>query len=234
MKYQYVIYSLMIFFFMACGSNENNSEATKTAPAPTKEQAPPPKVIEEEKQEPKSESNQADDLPTITEKIRGEFSRIEMLLNQGSLTKKTKEYDCPDDPEGGTFAFFYDGNTLVKVDHSFYMGDHFGQESSYYFKDGVLIFGFHRSSVWTFAGSENASGTPNTKDEMHIQRDYFHKGKIVKQLFKDYTNYSNQKEKMENEVPNQTSGEGVNRTMEGQQLIDYSNKDKLTCEMITG
>lgn len=232
MKNQYIIYSLLLFFFIACNTNDNNSNSAKVPSDMMTEQSPPKKVINEEKNEPIKEPAPSNDLQTITLKIKSEFSRIETLLSQGKLTKKVKEYNCPDDPEGGMLAFFYDGNILVKADHSFYMGDHFGQESSYYLKDGILIFGFHRSSVWTFAGTQDANGNPNTKDEMHIQRDYYYEGKIVKQLFKDYTNYSNKKEKMESEIPNQAKGEGVYMTIEAEQLIHYSNQDKLTCEMM--
>ncbi len=233
MKNQYVFYCLVLFFLVACSSNENSSNSSDAASPESTEQSPSEKIVNKEKKEPISEPTPTDDLETITLKIREEFSRIETLLGQRKLTQNVKEYNCPDDPEGGTFTFFYDGNTLVKADHNFYMGDHFGQESSYYFKDGDLIFGFHRSSSWTFTGPEKADGTPNTKDDIHIQRDYFNEGKIVKQLFKDYTNYSNKKEKIEREIPNKTIGEGVYKTLDGKLVMEFSNKDKLTCEMMS-
>ncbi|MFK8007682.1 MAG: hypothetical protein AB8H03_14990 [Saprospiraceae bacterium] len=233
MKNQYILYCLMLLFLVACSSNDNNPDSSTADSTDTTEQSPPEKIIDEEKKEPLSEPTPTDDLETITLKTREEFSRIETLLGQGKLTQKVKEYNCPDDPEGGMFTFFYDGNILVKVDHNFYSGDHYGQESSYYFKDGDLIFGFHRSSSWTFAASEKADGTPNTKDDIHIQRDYFNEGKIVKQLFKDYTNYSNKKEKIEREIPNKTIGEGVYKTLDGKQVLQFSSKDKLTCKMMS-
>lgn len=243
MKSQSLLLCFILFVFVSCNSSGNErieKNETNTSDGPTKiensEKKEIEKVLESDiftTENEASNEKKPDDLQSITLQIRSEFTRIESLLSQGKLTPKIKEINCIDEPVGGNLAFFYDGNTLVKADHNFHMGDHFGQESSYYFKDGEVIFGFHRSGAWSFTGEEDKDGNAITKDEMKVQRDYFYEGKIVKQLFKDFTNYSNKKELLESEVPNKSIGEGVGFTLTGKRIIDLSKKEKLGCDLFS-
>lgn len=243
MKNQSLLFCFILFVFVSCDSSGNErvkKNESDISDAPTKiensEKKEIEKVLESDiftTENEASNEKKPEDLQSITLQIRSEFTRIESLLNQGKLTPKIKEINCSDEPVGGNLTFFYDGNTIVKVDHNFHMGDHFGQESSYYFKDGKLIFGFHRSGTWSFTGEEDDKGDSITKDDMKVQRDYFNDGKIVKQLFKDYTNFSNKKGKIESEVPNKSIGEGVEFTLAGKVIFDLAEKDKIGCELFT-
>ena len=226
-----ILYSLMFFILMSCGSNENNS-ASKEG---TEASVDPIQSIEKKQTTEKEATTQVvktKDPETITMQIRKEYARIEALVGKGELRNKKLDYECPDDPQGGNFVFQFRGDTLLKVNHSFYMGDHYGQKSSYYFQGGELIFGFHRSNIWNFAGTDDDKGTPNSKDDISIQRDYFFEGQLVKQLFKDYTNYSNKKEKLENEIPNKKTGKGVGATIGGNQILAFSTEEELNCDLL--
>ena len=216
---------------MSCGSNEN-SVATEEASTASDDQTQSLEKSKTTEKETTTQVEKAKDPEAITIQIRNEYARIEALDSKGQLRNKKLDYDCPDDPQGGSFVFQFHGDTLLKVNHNLYMGDHYGQESNYYFQEGELIFGFHRSNVWYFAGTEDENGTPNSKDDISIQRDYFFEGQLVKQLFKDYTNYSNKKGKLENEIPNKKTGKGVGATLAGNKILDFSTKEEVNCDLL--
>jgi hypothetical protein len=226
MRNQSMICCILLFLVSACGNHENTSSDTAAEAATTEI-----KSATKDKEVIKESSTQTADTETITLQIRKEFGRVETLINGNQVIKKEISYSCPDDPQDGGFIFYFNGDTLLKANHSFVMGDHYGQESSYYFQNGALIFGFHQSSVWSFGGQDD-QGNTTTKDDINIQRDYFFQGKLVKQLFKDYAIFSDQKAKKESEIPNQKTGKGVGYTLAGNTTLNVSTKENLTCEML--
>ncbi len=227
MKNQLIHFLLLLFIFSACGDNSSSSSSAEMAEAATIDSQPTTKVEKVEKEPVK----QKGDVENNILEIRKEFGRIEDLIKNKQVVKKEVEYSCPDDPQGGNFIFYFSEDNLIKATHSLFMGDHYGQESSYYFKDRELIFGFHQSSVWNFAGTDD-DGNTMTKDDINVQRDYFYKGEIVKQLFKDYSLISGKDVKKENEVPNQTTGKGVDNILAGEKILSISIQDVINCEML--
>ena len=226
MTNQSILFCLSLFLVTACSTNENTTtSAEAAAEAATTEIQPTVKDQEVIKE---STAPVADTEKVIVE-IRKEFGRIEALLSDDQVLKKELSYSCPDDPQDGGFVFYFKGDTLLKANHNFVMGDHYGQESSYYFQNGALVFGFHQSSVWNFDGQDD-QGNATTKDDVNVQRDYFYQGEMVKQLFKDYTISSGKQDKQESEVPNLATGNGVESTLAGSIILNISTKEKLTCE----
>lgn len=228
MRVQSIIFFILLFLVSACVNNQNTSN-TIEAEVEAKTTEIQPTAIEKEVV--KESTKPISDVEKITLGIRKEFGRIETLVNGNQLIKRELNYSCADDHQDGGFIFYFNGDTLLKANHSFVMGDHYGQESSYYFQNGELIFGFHQSSVWNFAG-QNEQGNTTTKDDINVQRDYFYQGKVVKQLFKDYTILSDTKRKKENEIPNQEKGEGVGSTLAGNTILTVSTEENLSCEIL--
>lgn len=221
---------LIIFLFFSCEeaqtSDQNNSAeakaetltpstGTKRNPAPKTFDVSTPKGIEE----------------AVTD-IRKSFVKIESLEKEKQLQIKKLDFSCPDDPQDGSLSFYFHGDTLMKAVQSFVMGDHYGGTYAYYFNNDELIFGYHQSSVWTFA-EPREDGTPTTKDDINVQRDYFYKGKLIKQLFKDYTFYSDKESIKESDIPNKKTGKGVSNTLKGEKLLEFSKLEKLTCEIMS-
>ncbi len=231
MKYQLIFSSFLLFLVTACGSNENASVASEEMAEAITNEVQPVAKEKETRNDATTSSSEAEETEKIILGIRKEFSRIETLINNNQVVKKEITYSCPDDPQEGSFIFYFSGDTLLRATQSFVMGDHYGQESSYYFQNGQLIFGFHQSSVWNFAGQDD-QGNTTTRDDINVQRDYFYEGEVVKQLFKDYAMLSGQKSKRESEVPNQTTGKGVDNILEGSKILNLSTQEVLTCEIL--
>lgn len=228
MTNQSILFCLSLFLVTACSTNENTTTSTEAAAEAVTTEI---QSTTKDKEVIKEVTTQTADTEKIILEIREEFGRIEKLITKNQAIKKEISYSCPDDPQGGGFIFYFNGDTLLRANHSFVMGDHYGQESSYYFNNGKLIFGFHQSSVWNFDG-QDAQGNTKTKDDINVQRDYFHQGQIVKQLYKDYSIFSNKKGKQESEIPNQKTGKGVEYTLAGNTILDISTKENITCEML--
>lgn len=228
MRVQSIIFFILLFLVSACDNNQNTSDTTE-AEVEAKTTETQPTAIEKEVV--KESTKQISDVEKIILEIRKEFGRIEKMVNSNQVIKKDLNYSCPDDHQEGGFIFYFSGDTLLKANHSFVMGDHYGQESSYYFQNGELIFGFHQSSVWNFAG-QNEQGNTTTKDDINVQRDYIYQGKVVKQLFKDYTILSDTKSKKENEIPNQETGEGVGYTLAENTILTVSTQENLSCGIL--
>lgn len=228
----------LLFYCTACETNqktqatgeeamEDSAEpATREEVAPVAENKAPLEVAQKNK-------ISGENLEEITQQIRKEYARIEKLVADNDLTVKKIAYQCPDDPEGGEFNFYFQERELLKATQSFYMGDHFGGESAYYFQKDQLFFAFHQNSSWTFAGANSDNpDEPVTRDDFKEQRDYFYQGKLINQLFKEYSQFSNQEKVSSNKIPNKSTGEDISNTFAAHQILDFSTKETLTCEML--
>jgi hypothetical protein len=243
----------MLTFLAACGPNvpsgtsgeamanesATTTEMTKVTEGKT-ESEPEPKIkntsaapfssslsisdIELDKENKLSEEN----LKIVTQKIKQEYARIEQLVTTNNTSLKELEFECPEDPQGGSFKFHFNNDSLLKATYSFYMGDHFGGESTYYFQNDQLFFAFHQNSTWNFAASD--TDEPATRDDINEQRDYYYQGKLVNRLFKEYTHFSNKKKTPSNKVPNKTIGTPLDYTYEASKVLELATKDVLTCE----
>jgi hypothetical protein len=126
------------------------------------------------------------------EQIKEEFGRVEKLFSTAQLTVDSLDYECENDPKGGTINFYKYKNELRLISNDFYEGDHSGTTEKYYVKDGKLFFAFVEKGSWTFDSDlpENVELdpiNPPTKDEMKEFRFYFaESGKPLQCLEKEY------------------------------------------------
>lgn len=223
----------LLFYSMACQNNSNTEasigEAMADSATPLNEETAiePATSAAEASQESKI---QGAELEAIIRQIRKEYARIEKLIAEEQLEQKELAYECPDEPHGGTFTFYFQEGELLKATQSFYMGDHFGGESSYYFQAEQLFFAFHQNGSWSFAGSD--SEEPITRDDFKEQRDYYYQGKLVNQLFKSYSQFSNQEIIPSNQIPNKSTGEDISNKFIAAQIKNFAKQQTVTCEML--
>lgn len=92
-----------------------------------------------------------------------------------TLIKKEFNYECPDNPEIGTITYYSDSTGIKLIEHSFSVGDHYGEDSQYFLWDGKLFFHFPRYGNWVFdSETVDKDGSNNsTIDNMTEERSYF-------------------------------------------------------------
>ena len=84
--------------------------------------------------------------------IEEEFDYVEKLLSEAMLSVDSLEYECENDPKGGTISFYRSGEELRLIQSAYYEGDHASVMEKYYLKNGELFFAFVEEVVWTFDG----------------------------------------------------------------------------------
>lgn len=168
----YFNYLLLLFVLLtACGQTPDPAKALPLAVDPEFEEAKQVNTIEQ---------------------IKDEFSAVEKLFSTARLTVDSLDYDCENDPVGGTINFYKQENELRLISSNFYEGDHSATTEKYYLKDGKLFFAFVEESTWMFDADlpDNAEFDPMnapTKDEVKEYRFYYaDDGQPLQCLEKEY------------------------------------------------
>ena len=147
---------------------------------------------------------QKPDKKEIIKDIRQTYGEILKQKADSSLTINEFSYECPDDPEMGTITYYSDKSGVKLIEHSFSLGDHYGEENQYFVLDGKLIFYFSKYSHWMF-DTENTDDNESmsTVDDVNEIIYYFEKDKPVNCMYKNYKIYSAKKENdNSSDIPN--------------------------------
>lgn len=211
---------LMLLAALGCGSPADESAAT--TPADTTAATADLR---------RQKSDGSLDTAATLAAIRSEYSRIESLREAGELRQDTLAYECAE--IFGTFRFFYAGDELLLASRDYVVGDHFGGEENYYFHRGQPFFAFLAESSWAFDGpmTTTADGqevTP-TRDDIHELRRYYADGRVIEELYKDYTLHSQKDNPPADQLPNQDSGKGVSEDIGAERLREVARQGTFDC-----
>jgi hypothetical protein len=211
MKANYANLLLLFLFFalLSCGGNNPPQEismndlgeesAASNAPSSKEEiahPAPPPSSEVMPVEPAKSGSTKE----AITA-IRTEYARLQKLLEEGTLRKDTKAFDCAGDPTEGELVRYYEEDQLVVIQHN-QGSEHSWEIKQVYLKNAVPIFVLEEEGYWTFGGPLNKDESANTIDYVTENRYYFQEGELIRQLTKKYETHSWEKLPEGSEVPN--------------------------------
>lgn len=173
------------------------------------------------------------DTAATIDAIRREYSRIEALAANDKLRQDSLEYECAE--MYGTLRFFYEGDELLLASRDYVVGDHFGGEEAYYFHQGEPFFAFLTESSWQFdtesTAAADSESTP-TRDDIYELRRYYADGRVIKELYKDYTIRSAGNNTPAEQIPNQNSGRGVSEDLGADVLLQTAQRQSFNCGLL--
>ncbi|WP_103071431.1 hypothetical protein [Aquimarina sediminis] len=129
--------------------------------------------------------------------IRNKFELIKELVDANTLRQHHTDYSCHQTLGEGSLTFYYNGNELKHVIHTYSQG-HVKYKDEYYVWDDQLIFQYATHDIWykdyerTRSGKRKLVNVTLTLEE----RFYFKDRNAIKCQFKDYKNRSNSPKKI--------------------------------------
>lgn len=186
----------LVFTLFSCGSDNKQSSSTDnlaqeqdistaTSPKEGKTYPAPSSLAEAMPTEPVKNSATKEAITAI----RAEYARLQKLLEEGTLRKDTKAFDCDGDPTEGELIRYYENDQLVVIQHS-QGSEHSWEIKQVYLKNAVPFFVLEEEGYWTFGGPLNQDGSANTIDYVTENRYYFQEGTLIRQLTKKFETHS--------------------------------------------
>lgn len=206
--FTYVVCLFLVGSLIACNQEATEEEQTVDNQQQTKQTVtehqpqPAPKTLTDDVDE-------TDEKVDVIEQIRADYAATMEKLNNGTLKKLTKEFDCDGEPVGGTLTRYLNGDDIEIVEHSF-GGEHGWKSQKIYFKDGEPYFVFVEDGAWYFGGPDGTDDTgANTVDDITETRYYLENGKVIRKLSKKYLIESWKPKPDISKIPNKTVTDGV-------------------------
>ncbi len=132
--------------------------------------------------------------------IKAAYLQTQTKLNNGSLRKETKSYNCDGDPGSGNLLRYYEGNDLLLMVHEF-STEHYWFSKHIFLANGQPYFIYEEEGTWGFGGPINDHQS-NTIDKITEQRYYLQNGKIVQHLKKSFEEKSWEAKPDRNKIAN--------------------------------
>jgi hypothetical protein len=201
-----MIFPLLLALF-SCGgektqdasSDVEGQETTTALDSPTAENTSP--TSSPTKEVMPSETIKNGSAKDAIAEIRAEYTRLQQLLEAGTLRKDTKAFNCDGDPTEGELIRYYEDDKLVVMQHN-QGSEHSWESKQIYLENAVPFFALEEEGYWTFGGPQNKDETSNTIDYVTENRYYFQNGELIRQLTKKYETHSWEKLPEGSEVPN--------------------------------
>ncbi len=129
--------------------------------------------------------------------IRNKYQLIRELVDTNTLRQHHTDYSCPESLEHGALTFYYNGNELKHIIHTYHQG-HVKYQDEYYIWDDQLFFQYATHNIWYKDYEKSRSGK---RLLVHVtltleERFYFKDREIIKCQFKDFENRSNNPKKI--------------------------------------
>ncbi len=204
----YLLIFPLLLMLLSCGgdktqevSTDKVKQVTTAVDSPVEEKMTHPAPLPSKEAMPEETTKDGSTKEAITA-IRAEYARLQKMLDDGTLRKEVKTFDCEGDPTEGELIRYYEGDDLVVLQHN-QGGGHGWEIKQVYLKGGMPFFTLEESGYWTFGGPLNEDETSNTIDYTKEDRYYFQNGVLIRQLTKEFEMHSWETLPEGNEVPNE-------------------------------
>ncbi|MFK7950578.1 MAG: hypothetical protein AB8G11_23535 [Saprospiraceae bacterium] len=226
--FKYVCYLVIVLSFFACQETPDNGEQTTENQQVTEEKTvehqpqPAPKTLTDE-------ADNGDEAIDRIEQIRADYAATMEKLDNGTLKKISKEFECEEDHGGGTLTRYFNGDEIELLEYSI-GGEHAWNIQKIYFKNAKPYFVFVEEGAWYFGGEDGTDDSgENTVDDIEEIRYYLEDGKVIRKLSKKYLIKSWEEKPKINEIPNKTVTDGVGKPYPKAEAIPNLLKGKAGC-----
>ncbi|MBQ0734087.1 hypothetical protein [Aquimarina celericrescens] len=140
--------------------------------------------------------------------ISNKYKLIRELLGSNALRQYHTDYSCQETLEKGSLTFYFNGNELKHIVHSYEKG-HVKFRDEFYIWDDELFFHYAIHDIWYKDYEKNKYGKREIVDVTLTleERFYFKNHRIIKCQFKDFENRSNTPKRIKtNNIRNKNIG----------------------------
>ena len=140
--------------------------------------------------------------------IKNKYQLIRELVETNTLRQYHTNYPCKNLPEKGNLTFYYNGNELKYIMHT-YTQEHIKYRNEFYIWDDQLFFQYTTYKIWYKHLEKQRYGKYNLVDvTLTLEKRFYFKGRnIIKCQFKNFENRSNKPKKIKtNHVKNISIG----------------------------
>ncbi len=140
--------------------------------------------------------------------ISNKYQLIRELLDTNALRQHHTDYSCDETSEKGSLTFYYNGNELKHIVHSYEKG-HVKFRDEFYIWDDELFFQYAIHNIWFKDYERNTYGKRKMINVTLTleERFYFKNKSVIKCQFKDFENRSNRPRRVKtNNVRNKNVG----------------------------
>ncbi len=140
--------------------------------------------------------------------ISNKYKLIRELLGSNALRQYHTDYSCQETSEKGSLTFYFNGNELKHIVHSYEKG-HVKFRDEFYIWDDELFFHYAIHNIWYKDYEKNKYGKREIVDVTLTleERFYFKNHRIIKCQFKDFENRSNTPKRIKtNNIRNKNIG----------------------------
>ena len=159
--------------------------------------------------------------------IKTKYQLIKELVETNALRQHHTVYSCRETSEQGALSFYFNGNELKHIVHTYNKG-HVKFRDEFYVWDEELFFQYATHNIWYKDYGRDRYGKRKLIDVTLTleERFYFKDGNIIKCQFKDFENRSNKpKQKRTEYVRNKNVGcdQATNALEKFAFLLKYQN-----------
>ncbi|TPN82134.1 hypothetical protein [Aquimarina algicola] len=129
--------------------------------------------------------------------IKNKYQLIRELVDTNTLRQHHTEYSCNESSDKGSISFYYNGNELKHIIHTYTVG-HVKYRDEFYVWDDQLFFQYSIHDIWYKDYEKKSSGKRKLVNVnlTFEERFYFKDGNAIKCQFKDFENRSNYRKKV--------------------------------------
>lgn len=129
--------------------------------------------------------------------IKNKYQLIRELLDSNALRQHYTDYSCEETSEKGSLTFYYNGNELKHIVHSYEKG-HVKYRDEFYVWDDQLFFQYAIHNIWYKDYERNKYQKRQIVNVTLTleERFYFNDNVVIKCQFKDFENRSNRPKKI--------------------------------------